>query len=319
MASASLHLVDPELRPALDLLPPIELTRDTLAATRTALAQMVAAAPTRDDLPVRREELAVPGPAGAPAVRVLLYTPAGVTGARSALLYIHGGGYVLGAPEMDDLASRVLAADLGCIVCSVDYRLAPEHPHPAPVEDCYAALRWLHVQAATMGVDPARIGIMGESAGGGLAAALALLARDRGGPAIAFQHLIYPMLDDRTCVDNAPHPCAGEFVWTPAHNRFGWTSLLGEAPGGPGVSPHAAAARATNLGGLPPAFIAVGALDLFVEENLDYARRLMRAGVPVELHVYAGAYHGFRIAAQARTSLAALRDSREALRRAMHG
>ena len=157
---------------------------------------------------------------------------------------------------------------------------------------------------------------MGESAGGGLAAALALLARDRGEYSIAFQHLIYPMLDDRTGTET-PHPYAGEYLWTPANNMFGWSALLSVAPGSAGVSPYAAAARAADLAGLPPAFIATGALDLFVEEDIEYARRLIRAGVPVELHVYPGAFHGFDLSPDARVAQEARRISVAALRRAL--
>jgi triacylglycerol lipase len=160
---------------------------------------------------------------------------------------------------------------------------------------------------------------MGESAGGGLAAGLALLARDRGEHQLAFQHLIYPMIDDRTCTADDPHPFAGEFVWTPSANRFGWTSLLGHEPGRAGVSPYAAAARAEDLSRLPPTYIATGALDLFVEENFEYARRLIRAGVPTELHVYPGAFHGFQWAAQSEVAMAAARDTRAALVRALVG
>ena len=161
---------------------------------------------------------------------------------------------------------------------------------------------------------------MGESAGGGLAAALALLARDRGAYKLTFQHLIYPMLDDRTCVAAEPNPVAGEFIWTPHNNHFGWSALLGHAPGRPGVSPYAAPARAVDLTGLPPAFIACPTLDLFIDEDVTYAQRLMRAGVPVELHVYPGGFHGFDIFGDAAAvSLQARRDSREALRRFLQG
>ena len=202
---------------------------------------------------------------------------------------------------------------------SVDYRLAPETRFPGAVEDCYAALSWLVAKAAEVGVDPARIGVMGESAGGGLAAALTLLVRDRGEHRLAFQHLIYPMIDDRTCVTATPNPYAGEFIWTNQANRFGWSSLLGAEPGGEGVSPYAAAARAESVTGLPPAYIATGALDLFLDEDLTYAQRLIRGGVPVELHVYPGAYHGFHWAVDAEVTKAARRDSLAALAKALRG
>jgi acetyl esterase/lipase len=210
---------------------------------------------------------------------------------------------------MTDARNRLLARELGCVVVSVDYRLAPETTFPGAVEDCYAALRWLHAEARTLGVDVGRIAIGGESAGGGLAASLALLARDRGEVPLAFQLLIYPMLDDRTGVTVEPSPTVGEFGWSRESNRFGWASLLGRDPGGADVSPYAAAARAEDLAGLPPAYIAVGTLDLFLEENLEYARRLMRAGIPTELHVYPGAYHGFQgMAPEARISKAFVND-----------
>ena len=237
---------------------------------------------------------AVPGSADAPEVPVIVLRPAGAQGMLPCILHIHGGGYVLGSAAAGEAALRAQSADLGCCIVTVDYRLAPETPHPGPVEDCYAALAWVVAHAAELRIDRARIGVMGESAGGGLAAGLALLARDRGEYALAFQHLIYPMIDDRTVIHTDPHPHTGEFVWTAQRNRFGWASLLGAEPGSDGISPYAAAARAGDLAGLPPTYIATGALDLFLEEDLEYARRLTRAAVPVELHVYPGAYHGFQ-------------------------
>ncbi len=156
-----------------------------------------------------------------------------------------------------------------------------------------------------------------ESAGGGLAAALALLVRDRGEFTLAFQHLIYPMLDDRTCTTKDPHPYTGEFVWTAHNNHFGWSSLLGHEPGLEGVSPYVAPARATDLAGLPPTFISTGSLDLFLEEDMDYAQRLLRAGVPVEFHIYPGGFHAFNVAPGAAIAQQAGRDSADALRRAL--
>ena len=161
---------------------------------------------------------------------------------------------MLGIPEMMDTTNRRLALELDCMIFSVDYRLAPETRFPGPLEDGFATLIWLHANADRLGVDGSRVGVKGESAGGGLAAALALLARDRSGPPLLFQHLIFPMLDDRTCIESTPNPFTGEFVWTREQNRFGWSSTLDKEPGVSGVSPYAAVARATNLTGLPPSF-----------------------------------------------------------------
>jgi acetyl esterase/lipase len=305
----SQHLVDPELAQVLAQLPSFELNAETLPAVRALGLAMGTTVATEVECVERR----VPGPPGRPSVRVLIYTPPTDVRPLPAVLHIHGGGYVMGAPEMSDARNRVLAREVGCVIVSVDYRLAPETPFPGAVEDCYAALLWLHGQADDLGVDPMRIAISGESAGGGLAAGLALLARDRGQVPLCFQQLIFPMLDDRTGSHSEPHPFAGEFVWTPASNSYGWRSLLNGPPGGHGVSPYAAAARAENLAGLAPTFIAVGALDLFVEEDMEYARRLIRAGVPTELHVYPGAFHGYLLAPHARVTRQAEHDAATAL------
>lgn len=310
--------IDPDLRPALGAVPPLEFTTETLPGIRAAMADMFAQAQAQAPIaPAVVEAFTVPGPDGAPPVRVVSYRPAQHDAVMPAILHIHGGGFVLGSPEMADTSNRRLAADLGCRIISVDYRLAPETPFPGAVEDCYAVLRWLNAQASVLRVDPRRIGVKGESAGGGLAAALALLARDRGGPAIAFQHLTYPMLDDRTVSEPDPNPFTGEFMWTRDYNRFGWSSLVGPGVGGEGVLPYAAAARATDLAGLPPAFLIVGGLDLFLDENFTYAHRLARAGVPVELHLYPGAFHGFEMVTDARVTLQAERIGDAALRRSL--
>lgn len=297
---SSRHLVDPELLGLVDQFAGFEVSAESLPALRQMTRDMLPMQAAAATDAVVREERHVPGPPGAPPVRLLLYRPtATAASARGALLYLHGGGMVSGFADACDARCTRWAERLGCVVVSVDYRLAPETPHPGPVEDAYAALRWLHGEAAALGVDAGRIAVGGESAGGGLAAALALLARDRGELPLAFQLLVYPMLDDRTGSSVAASPLAGEFVWTEASNRFGWRSLLGHAPGGAGVPAHAAPARAKDLAGLPPAFIAVGALDLFIDENLDYARRLIGAGVATELHVYPGAVHAFDLIADA--------------------
>ena len=306
----SQHLVDPELAPFLDMFPSMMLSQNNLHEVRNRVLPL----PPIEESGVELERVTVPGPERAPGIMLHIYRPREAPRPLPCIFHIHGGGYVAGRASDLEPAHRPLAASLGCAIVSVDYRLAPETPFPGPLDDCYAGLAWTFANAAALGLDTARIGVMGESAGGGLAAALALLARDRGEHALAFQHLIYPMLDDRTCT-NEPHPFAGQFLWHAHNNRFGWTSLLGQAPGGEGVSPYAAPARATDLAGLPPAFIGTGALDLFLEEDVDYARRLLRAGVPTELHVYPGAFHAFDMMEGAAVAARARRDSRAALAR----
>ncbi|OBJ50518.1 alpha/beta hydrolase [Mycobacterium sp. 1423905.2] len=235
-------------------------------------------------------------------VGIRLFRPKGVAGPAPALLWIHGGGYVLGRSPGDDVVSRRFSTQLGITVAAVDYRLAPEHPYPAALEDCYAALTWL---AGLPAVDPAKVAIGGASAGGGLTAALALLARDRGEIRPAFQLLSYPMLDDRS----AAAPTNPTYrLWDPYANRFGWTAYLGDAD--PEV---AVPARRSDLSGLPPAWLGVGTHDLFYQEDLDYADRLVAAGVPCHVELVPGAFHGFDLlvpkAAVSQRYFAAQRDA----------
>lgn len=222
---------------------------------------------------------------------------AGASPSGAAVVYLHGGGMILPMVPVYDPAMRAYAGATGASMLLVDYRVAPEHPHPTPVEDCYAGLVWLAEHSEELGIDPARIAVMGDSAGGGLAAGVALLARDRGGPALAQQILIYPMLDDRT-VDPDPQLPPEYLVWNYDDNRTGWGALLGDAAGGADVSPYAAPARATDLAGLPDTYIDVGDLDIFRNENIDYARRLIDAGVPTELRVLPGCPHAFEAFAE---------------------
>lgn len=236
---------------------------------------------------VTREDVSLEG-RGTASVRV--HRPRVQRPSAPCVVWMHGGGLVLGDNRMDDARFDKWCRELGIVGVSVEYRLAPEHPYPTPLEDCYAALAWTHRNAASLGVDPTRIGIGGASAGAGLAAGLALLARDRAEFAVDFQVLIYPMIDDRQVTISSSWI---DPIWSPAANTFGWTSYLGSDKGTDKVAPYAAAARATDLRGLPRALVVVGALDGFSDEDIDYAKRLRHAGVPTDLNVYAGAPHGF--------------------------
>lgn len=227
---------------------------------------------------------------GEPRVRALIFTPDEDEPLRPGVLWIHGGGYVVGSPEMEAFATARLVRDLGVVAISPDYRLAPEHPFPAGLDDCMAALRWMRANAQEFGVDPDRLAVMGASAGGGLAAAVAQRSHDEGIPLRA-QVLVYPMLDDRAVL-RADHAGRGRFIWTPVSNRFGWTSYLGREPRMSDAPAYAAPARRSDLTGLPPAWVGVGELDLFHDEDVDYATRLQAAGVPCTLVTVAGMYHG---------------------------
>ncbi|HEY6532973.1 MAG TPA: alpha/beta hydrolase [Acidimicrobiales bacterium] len=231
-----------------------------------------------------------------PRVVVRVHRPKGVEGPLPCAYSMHGGGYVIGSYEMDDIRFDALCPRVPCVGVAVNYRLAPETPYPGPLDDCYAGLRWTFEHADELGIDAERIGVVGNSAGGGLAAALALLARDRGELRLAFQLLECPMIDDRQITSSSRRD--GLPIWSREENEFGWRSYLGERYGSE-VDPYAAAARSTDLAGLPPTLVIVGTADGFCDENVDYASRLNQVGVPTDLHVLAGVPHG--IAAFARS------------------
>ncbi len=286
------HLVDPEIAPMLDAFPPLEFTAETLPAIRAIFGTPMPGAPATA---IEPEQALIKGRGDAPDVRVLIFDPLGRT-QQAAILHIHGGGMVMGYTPSNDIANAALAVALGVMIVSVDYRLAPETPFPGPQDDCMAALDWIVANAAERSIDPSRIAVMGDSAGGGLAASVALMARDEGSVSLRAQFLTYPMLDHRTGSEEKPGlPHTGEFIWTRAHNRFGWEALRGDYPCDDARAGWFSPALAADLSGLPPTFIATGALDLFLEEDLEYVRRLAGAGVPVELHVYPGAFHAFNI------------------------
>ena len=288
------------------------LSHDNLDEVRNRVLPL----PPIEESGVDLERVTAPGPEGAPDIQLLVYRPREAARPMPCIYHIHGGGYVLGAAKDLEPAHRPLAAAarLRDRLGRLSARAGDAVPGPGRGLLCRPRLD-VRAMPTTLGVDPARIGVMGESAGGGLAAALALLARDRGEyrarlPAPDLSDARRPHLHATTRI-----PYAGEFLWHAHNNHFGWSSLLGQAPGGEGVSPYAAPARATDLAGLPPTFIGTGALDLFLEEDLDYARRLLRAGVPTELHVYPGAFHAFDMMEGAAVAEQARRDSRAALAR----
>jgi len=293
---------------------------DDLPAVRANSEKMTAA--MKAQMPaiegVTATDRMVPGPAGAPDVVVRIYQPTKRPKTLPAMLWIHGGGYMLGSIEQEDISAKRLTLAGKCVMVTVEYRLAPENPFPAPVEDCYAALKWLASHAVGLGVDPHRIAIGGASAGGGLAAGLALLVRDRAELEISHQFLIYPMLDDCN-IAPASETLSDTILWTRESNLIGWRAYLGGEPGGKGVSCYASALRATNLTGLPPAYIAVGEIDLFLHESVTYADRLIEACVPTELHVYPGGCHGFdMMAPEAKVVRQFTADFYRALKRALH-
>jgi acetyl esterase/lipase len=289
---------DAELGAALGALAermPPALTPEMIPARRagSALARLTDEELRRDDR-IDVEERSAPGRDGDPDISLLICRPTAATRTPGCVYFIHGGGMILGSNRGGLVDALDWAEEFGLVVVSVEYRVAPETPHPGPVDDCYAGLAWTAGHAAELGFDPGRTIVAGPSAGGGLAAAVALMARDRGGPVLLGQMLLSPMLDDRNDTVSA-RQMTGRGVWDRTANETGWTALLGDARGGPDVSPYAAPARATDLSNLPPTFIDAGTAETYRDEDVAYATRIWQAGGRAELHVWPGGFHGFDV------------------------
>lgn len=308
------YAFDPELAAVLAHIPAMSLL--DVAASRAWFEGFVTSTGAEvDESGLEISDRSIPGFEGAPDVTVRVFRPASAAGPLPALLHIHGGGFVIGSIAAEHRGCTELARNLGAVVVTVEYRLAPEHPFPAPLHDCYAALVWLHAHVAELGVDPSRIAVYGQSAGGGLAAGLALFARDQGGPSLCFQFLGIPEIDDRL-----ETPSMRSFVDTPMWNRpnaeLSWQYYLG-TPAPAEVSHYAAPARATDVSGLPPAYVSTMQFDPLRDEGIAYAAAMLAAGVQVELHSYPGTFHGSSLVATAAVSKRMAVEQQHVLRRAL--
>lgn len=309
------HRIDPELRDILEVIPKLDLSK--LQETREQIKQMGEAmhVPYEDSIEVI--DLAIDSYETNYQVPIRLYKPKGATENVPGLIWIHSGGFVLGNLDWENNICQRIVRDVGCTVLSVDYRLAPEFPYPTPLEDCYSALKWFAENAEEYGVDANTIGVAGASAGGGLTAGLALLARDRKGPNIVFQMPLYPMINDR---NNTPSniEIQENLVWNHELNEGAWNMYLAGENGKENVPIYAAPARATDLTNLPPAYIAIGQLDPFRDETLTYVTKLCQAGVDVEFHLYPGAFHGFEnVAPNADVSIRTTTEYVQAVKRGL--
>lgn len=310
------YAIDPEILPWLSMIPTHDPT--DLIGLRELQQKLGTRSTYTPPMPVETRNILVPSLSDSePEIPVRVYTPQGGQGLLPGLVYFHGGGFIMGNVDMFDNEVTRIAAEVGTVVVSVEYRLAPEDPYPAGVEDCYAALTWTASSVGELGIDPMRLAVGGGSAGGGLAAAVALLARDRGGPHLCFQFLGLPELDDRlqtpsmSAYDDTP-------MWTREGAVFSWESYLGAGiRGTDAVSSYAAPARAADLTGLPPAFITVCQFDPLRDEGIDYAQRLAQANVPTDLILYAGTFHGSTIVEQSAVSRRQVNDLLSGLRRGL--
>lgn len=291
--------LDPELAASLEETPDEHLPTnlldfDDMPGTRDRMSQVMEG--TEEEIPERpdvaSEDISIPGPSDDHELRLRIYRPVDAESSLPCLYWIHGGGMVMGGIEQDDPTCERIVDELNCVVVSVDYRLAPEHPYPAPVDDCYAGLEWVAENAAELDIDTSRIAITGISAGGGLAAAVALRARDDGGPELCYQMLIQPMLDDRNITDSSKQ-ITDIGIWDRDVNIRAWEAYLGDLSDADDLPPYAAPGRVEDLSGLPPTYLDIGTHDVFRDETKSYAERLIDGGVPTEFHLWPGAYHGY--------------------------
>lgn len=316
--------LEPELAAVLEevpdeYLPANILDFDDLPASRDRADQlmemMLAEAPEFPD--VGSEDITVPGPTADQELPLRIYRPVDAEPLLPCIYWIHGGGMVMGGLEQEDPNCERLVDELNCAVVSVDYRLAPEHPYPAPVDDCYAGLEWVAANAADLGIDSSRLAIAGPSAGGGLSAGVALRARDEGGPGLCYQMLIYPMLDDRNITESSKQ-ITDIGIWDRDTNQQAWDAYLGDHSESDEVPPYAAPGRVADLSGLPPTFVDVGTHDVFRDESTSYVERLTNGGVPTEFHLWPGAYHGYdRLAPDSQLAQETWATRLDALRRAL--
>ena len=283
--------IHPELQQAAKKSPKFNFSRKNLWLI-SLLMSLRPSPKTREDILV--EDISIPGQADRTKIRLRIYKPKSSSTPTPVLIWLHGGGYVMGKPEMDDLRCAQYVRELGIPIVSVDYRYAPKHPFPIGLEDSYSALKWVEAHSQQLGIDAKRIAIGGASAGGGLAAALIQLAYDRQEIKPIFQLLVYPMLDDRTVL-RADIDDSNNFTWTQESNRFGWESYLGKKCGAEDVPAYSVPARREDLSGLPPAWIGVGTLDVFHNEDVAYAQKLKKCDVECDIHIAPDAFHGFDV------------------------
>ena len=286
-----LSKIHPELQQVAKKTPSITFSKMNIGLFRL-LMSLMPTPKTPEDILV--ENIFITGKDDRTKIRLRIYKPKSIAAPTPLLLWLHGGGYVIGKPEMDDPGCAQFVRELGITIVSVDYRYAPKYPFPAGLEDSYSALKWVESRSQQLGIDAKRIALGGASAGGGLAAALVQLAHDRQEVKPVFQLLVYPMLDDRTVlradIDDSNSP-----AWSQKSNRFGWESYLGEKCGAEDVPAYSVPARREDLSGLPQAWIGVGTLDVFHDEDVAYAQRLKECGIECELYIVPGAFHGFDI------------------------